>query len=154
MWYGWYVSCASVHFTDSAYVVPQSRVFIPYPSTCSECKRPRPKVTLLFLQRQQAHRCPTARIQRISNDFNRFPVLTGMTPVLAQRQDEFSQHLQLEISPIHLSHPVQRSSMYRLPKNLGDQFHVFFPGMENQKTITKPGNDSQWKLVIPRSKTS
>lgn len=120
------ILCVSAFYRFSIYVVPQSRVFIPYPSTCSECKRPRPKVALLFLQRQQAHRCPTARIQRISNDFNRFPVLTGMTPVLAQRQDEFSQHLQLEVSPIHLSHPVQRSSMYRLPKNLGDQFHVFF----------------------------
>ena len=40
------------------------------------------------------------------------------------------------------------------PEKSGWSISSFFPGMENQKTITKPGNDSQWKLVIPRSKTS
>ena len=67
---------------NSESIVPQFRVLIPYLSTCSECKGPPPKAVLLFLRRQQAHRCPTARIQRISKDFKRFPVLTGVTETI------------------------------------------------------------------------
>ena len=134
MWYGWYVSCVSVHFTDSEYVVPQSRVFIPYPSTCSECKGPRPKAALLFLQRQQAHRCPNGKDPKNFKRFQSISSLDWDDPSFGPKTGWiFPTSPTWGLSNPLITIPSTEIIHVPAPEKSGWSISSFFPGMENQK---------------------